>query len=241
MQSDLPLVSNDYVDGVLTYFQNRARGYITIVLRRLGVYQPIISEALRKEGIPQDLIYLAAGESAFNPYALSRTGAKGIWQFMPGTGLLYGLKKDRWVDEREDPAKSTQAAAHHLKDLYQTFGDWFLAMAAYDSGPLTVQRAIERTGYADFWSLRRLHALPTETENYVPIFLAIALIAKDPKAYGFDVQPDPPLAADQVAVSVPTDLRLGSSTGRQTCRGVDPSESQSASMDDPAEQSSVHS
>ena len=208
VQSDLPLVSNDYVDGVLTYFQNRARGYITIVLRRLGVYQPIISEALRKEGVPQDLIYLAAGESAFNPYAVSRTGAKGIWQFMPGTGLLYGLKKDRWVDDREDPTKSTQAAAHHLKDLYQTFGDWFLAMAAYDSGPLTVQRAIERTGYADFWSLRRLHALPTETENYVPIFLAIALIAKDPKAYGFDVQPDPPLAADPVAVTVPTDLRL---------------------------------
>ena len=163
---------------------------------------------MRKEGIPQDLIYLAAGESAFNPYALSRAGAKGIWQFMLGTGMLYGLKKDRWVDEREDPARSAQAAARHLKDLYQMFGDWFLAMAAYDSGPLTVQRAIERTGYADYWTLRRLHALPTETENYVPIFLAIALIGKDPKAFGFDVQPDPPLSVDQVVVSTPTDLRL---------------------------------
>ena len=208
VRSDLPLVSNDYVDGVLTYFQNRGRGYITTALKRLGIYQPIISEALRKEGIPQDLIYLAAGESAFNPYALSRAGAKGIWQFMLGTGMLYGLKKDRWVDEREDPVRSTQAAARHLKDLYQMFGDWFLAMAAYDSGPLTVQRAIERTGYADYWTLRRLHALPTETENYVPIFLAIALIAKDPKAFGFDVQPDPPLSVDQVVVSTPTDLRL---------------------------------
>jgi membrane-bound lytic murein transglycosylase D len=208
VRSDLPLVSNDFVDGILTYFQNKGRGYITTALKRLGIYQPIISEELRKEGIPQDLIYLAAGESAFNPYALSRAGAKGIWQFMLGTGMLYGLKKDRWVDEREDPVKSAQAAARHLKDLYQTFGDWFLAMAAYDSGPLTVQRAIERTGYADFWTLRRLHALPTETENYVPIFLAIALIGKDPTAFGFDVQPDPPLSVDQVVVSTPTDLRL---------------------------------
>ena len=112
------------------------------------------------------------------------------------------------MDERKDPVKSSAAAAHHLKDLYQTFGDWFLVMAAYDSGPLTVQRAIERTGYADYWELRRLHALPAETENYVPIFLATALIAKDPKAYGFDTPPDPPLAVDHVMSTTPTDLRL---------------------------------
>jgi membrane-bound lytic murein transglycosylase D len=208
VRSDLPLVSNDYVDGVLTYLQNRGRGYVTTALKRMGIYQAMISDTLRKEGIPQDLIYLAALESAFNPYALSREGAKGIWQFMLGTGVLYGLKKDRWVDEREDPVKSTQAAARHLKELYQMFGDWSLAMAAYDSGPLTVQAAVERTGYADYWALRRLHALPAETEDYVPIFMATLMIAKDPKAYGFDVQPDPPLAVDQVIVSVPTDLRL---------------------------------
>jgi membrane-bound lytic murein transglycosylase D len=208
VRSDLPLVSNDYVDGVLTFFQNRGRGYITTALKRLGIYQAIIADTLRKEGIPQDLIYVAALESAFNPYALSHSGAKGIWQFMLGTGMLYGLKKDRWVDEREDPVKSTQAAARHLKELYQTFGDWFLAMAAYDSGPLTVQGAVERTGYADYWTLRRLHALPAETEDYVPIFLATLMIAKDPQAYGFEVQPDPPLVVDQVVVSTPTDLRL---------------------------------
>jgi membrane-bound lytic murein transglycosylase D len=127
---------------------------------------------------------------------------------MLGTGMLYGLRKDRWVDDRQDPLKSTQAAARHLKDLYQQFGDWYLVMAAYDSGPLTVQRAIERTGYADFWTLRKLHALPVETENYVPIFLATALIAKDPQAYGFSAQADPPLAWDQVVVNTPTDLRL---------------------------------
>jgi len=208
VHSDLPLVSNDYVDGVMTYLQSRGRGYMDNVLRGVGKYGDIIGEALRQQGLPQDLIYLAAGESAFNPFAVSNKQCVGIWQFSLGTGSLYGLKKDRWVDDRKDPVKSSAAAARHLKDLYQTFGDWFLAMAAYDSGPLTVQRAIEKTGYADYWELRKLHALPAETENYVPVFLATALIAKDPKTYGFDTQPDPPLAVDKVEVNTPTDLRL---------------------------------
>jgi membrane-bound lytic murein transglycosylase D len=208
VRSDLPLVSNDYVDGVLTYFQNRGRGFIELVLKRVGLYQPIIAEALRNEGLPQELIYLAAAESGFNTFALSRAGAKGIWQFILSRGMEYGLKKSRWVDEREDPVKSTQAAARHLKDLYQVFGDWYLAMAAYNCGPVTVQKAIEKTGYADFWTLRRLRALPVDTENYVPIILATVVIAKDPQAYGFQTQPDPSLGWDQVVVSVPTDLRL---------------------------------
>jgi peptidoglycan lytic transglycosylase D len=208
VHSDLPLVSNDYVDGVMTYFQGRGHGFIEKVLSNAGLYQPMISEALRKEGLPQDLIYLAGAESTFNPFALSRAGAKGIWQLMLGRAEEYGLKKDRWVDEREDPVKSTQAATQHLRDLYQQFGDWYLAMAAYNCGPVTVQKAIERTGYADYWDLRRLHALPRETENYVPIILATALIAKTPAAYGFDVQPLAPIATDQVVVSTPTDLRL---------------------------------
>ena len=205
---DFPLVSNDYVDGVITYFQNRGHGYIARVLKRCGIYQQMISEELRKAGLPQELIYLAAAESAFNPFALSHAGAKGIWQLVLGRAIEYGLRKDRWVDEREDPVKSTQAAVRHLNDLYQMFGDWYLAMAAYDSGPVTVQRAIEKTGYADYWMLRKLHALPRETENYVPIFLATALIAKSPQSYGFDVQPDPAFQSDQVVVGVPTDLRL---------------------------------
>ena len=208
VRSDLPLISNDLVDGFITLFQKHARHFMQTVLERRPIYEQMISEELRKEGLPQDLIYLAAGESAFNPFALSHAGAKGIWQFMLGTGSLYGLKRNRWVDEREDPAKSTHAAARHLKELYQTFGDWYLAMAAYDSGPVTVQRAIERTGYADFWTLRKLHALPLETENYVPIFIATALIAKDPKAYGFDVPSNQLVGAEQVTVAAPTDLRL---------------------------------
>ncbi|HEV2493031.1 MAG TPA: transglycosylase SLT domain-containing protein [Terriglobia bacterium] len=208
VRSDLPLVSNDYVDGVITYLQKYGKNYVQKVLERRGLYEPLISAEMKKAGLPQDLIYLAAGESAFNPFALSRKGALGIWQFMPGTGALYGLKRNRWVDEREDPVKSTHAAARHLKELYQTFGDWYLAMAAYDWGPEGVQRAIQKTGYADFWTLRRLHALPKETEDYVPIFIATALIAKDPKAYGFNVPADPPLEPDQITVSAPTDLRL---------------------------------
>ncbi len=208
VQSDLPLASNDLVTGVISYFQNRGSDFIYKVLTRVGQYQGLISDVLRQEGIPQDLIYLAAAESGFNPFAKSRKSAVGMWQFVLGTAYLYGLRKDRWVDEREDPVKSTQAAARHLKGLYRTFGDWYLAMAAYDTGPGTVQKAIEKTGYADFWRLRKLHALPSETENYVPIIVATALIAKDPEAFGFDIRREPPLEVDRVVVKVPTDLRL---------------------------------
>ncbi|HVB28964.1 MAG TPA: LysM peptidoglycan-binding domain-containing protein [Terriglobia bacterium] len=208
VRSDLPLVSNDYVAGFLTYFQNHGQGYIEKILTRVGMYQPMISSILRKYGLPQDLIYMAAAESGFNPLAVSRAGATGIWQFMASRAREYGLKLNQYEDQREDPLRSTDAAARHLRDLYKEFGDWYLAMAAYDAGPMNVQRAIERTGYANYWKLRELHALPEETQNYVPIFIATALIGKDPRAYGFDVQPDPPLDPDPVTVTVPTDLRL---------------------------------
>lgn len=210
VRSDLPLVSNEYVAGLINFFQSHPRGqeFIRKIIQRSGLYQPIITEALRKEALPQELIYVAGAESAFNPLALSHAGAKGIWQFMLARALQYGLKKDRWVDEREDPAKSTMAAARHLRDLYRMFGDWYLALAAYDSGPVTIQKAVERTGYADFWALRQLGALPKETQNYVPIFLAIIFIAKNPGAFGFNVQPASAFAPDQVVASAPTDLRL---------------------------------
>ncbi len=208
VHSDLPLVSNEIVEGVITHFQGRGAGFVKSGMRRIGQYRHVYEEALRREGLPQDLIYLAQAESAFNPFALSRAGAKGIWQLMLGRAVQYGLKKDRWVDEREDPVKATDAAVRHLKELYQMFGDWYLVMAAYNSGPVTIQKAIEKTGYADFWTLHRLRALPTETENHVPIILALAIIAKDPAAYGFDVAPDPSVETDNVVLGTPVDLRL---------------------------------
>lgn len=204
---DIPLVaSNDTVSGVIAYLQNHARGYMERVLKGIDEYGPMISAALKKEGLPHDLLYLPGPESAYDPHATSVKGAKGLWQLMLGTAP--GLKDNRWIDEREDPYRSTQAAAADLKSLYQTFGDWYLALAAYDSGPLTVQRAIERTGYADYWRLRELHVLPAETQNYVPVFLATALIAKDPQAYGFTLPPAAPIEIDRVPVTESTDLRL---------------------------------
>lgn len=208
IHSDIPLVTNQSVSGAVAYLAQHARGYVTSVLERLGKYGPMISEALRENGLPHDLLYLPGPESAYDPRAVSRKGARGLWQLMAETAELYGLRVNRSVDEREDPYRSTQVAARDLKSLYKTFGDWYLALAAYDSGPGTVQRAIARTGYANYWTLRRLHALPPETESYVPVFLATALIAKDPHAYGFDVKPEAPIEADHVRVSVPTDLRL---------------------------------
>ena len=133
--------------------------------------------------MPQDLIYLAQAESAFQPQAVSRAGARGIWQFMPYRGEEYDLERSYWVDERSDPEKATRAAARHLRDLYGMFGDWYLVMAAYNSGPLNVARAIERTGYADFWELQKRNALPRETQKLRSHYLcALALVAKAPAA-----------------------------------------------------------
>jgi membrane-bound lytic murein transglycosylase D len=157
-------------------------------------------------------MYLAQAESAFQPQALSRAGARGLWQFMAYRGKQYGLEHSWWVDERQDPEKATRAAAHHLRDLYDMFGDWYLVMAAYDSGPGAVQHAIERTGYADFWELYKANVLPDETRNYVPIILALTLISKDPARYGIEFVPDQPLQVDRVQPGHSVDLRLVSET-----------------------------
>jgi membrane-bound lytic murein transglycosylase D len=132
-----------------------------------------------------------------------------MWQFMASRGSGYGLERNWWVDERQDPEKSTRAAARHLKDLFNQFGDWYLAMAAYNSGPGNVQHAVQRTGYADFWELYKRNVLPGETKNYVPIILAFTIMAKNPTQYGLEhLTPDPPLKYDTVKVDYPVDLRL---------------------------------
>jgi membrane-bound lytic murein transglycosylase D len=207
--SDLPLMMTDQVAGYITYFSGHGRGGFERAYARSGRYHNMIVSTFQKEGLPQDLIYLAQAESGFHPLAVSRVGARGIWQFMASRGVGYGLHHNMWVDDRQDPEKSTRAAARHLKDLYNQFGDWYLAMAAYNSGPGTVQAAVKRTGYADFWELYRRNVLPKETRNYVPIILAVTIMAKNPSQYGLDaVTMEQPADFDTVTITYPVDLRL---------------------------------
>ena len=186
-KSDLPLMLNDQVAMFINYFSSpKGRHTLEHAWTRAGRYREMISTTLKQEGVPQDLIYLAMAESGFQPLAVSRASARGMWQFMSGVGALYGLERDWWVDDRQDPQKSTRAAARYLKDLYAQLGDWYLAMAAYNSGAGTVQHAVERTGYADFWELYRRGVLPQETRNYVPIIVAVTIMAKNPTQYGLE-------------------------------------------------------
>jgi membrane-bound lytic murein transglycosylase D len=207
--SDLPLVMTDQVAGFINYFSNRGRGTLEHALARSGRYEDMIHRVLREQGVPEELIYLAQAESGFHPLAVSRAGARGMWQFMGSRAKGYGLERSWWVDDRQDPEKATRAAAHHLKDLYNQFGDWYLAMAAYNSGPGTVQSAVKRTGYADFWELYNRNVLPKETRNYVPIIVAVTIMAKNPAQYGLDsVIKDKPVPYDTVKIDYPIDLRL---------------------------------
>jgi membrane-bound lytic murein transglycosylase D len=209
-QSDLPLVLNDYVASYINFFANTTKGHNTIVhsLSRAGRYKAMIQRVLAQEGVPQDLIYQAVAESGFQPQAVNgRSGAGGMWQFMPWGS--YGLARNGWYDERFDPEKSTRAYARYIKELYNQLGDWYLAMAAYDWGAGNIQRAVQRTGYADFWELYRRNNLPAETKNYVPIILAATIMAKNPKQYGLDTMvPDPPIVTDTVTTDYAVDLRL---------------------------------
>jgi membrane-bound lytic murein transglycosylase D len=208
-RSDLPLVMTDQVAGFISYFSNRGRGTLERALARSGRYEDMIHRVLRETGVPEELIYLAQAESGFHPLAVSRAGARGMWQFMGSRAKGYGLERSWWVDDRQDPEKATRAAAHHLRDLYNQFGDWYLAMAAYNSGPGTVQSAVKRTGYADFWELYNRNVLPKETRNYVPIIVAVTIMAKNPAQYGLEsVVKEKPVAYDTVKINYPIDLRL---------------------------------
>lgn len=206
---DLPLTTTDPVLAYVSFFETaRGRAIVARGLRRAGRYRQMISRVLAEEGMPQDLIYVAQAESAFEPLAVSRARAVGIWQFIAGSGAKYGLTHTWWVDERRDPEKSTRAAARYFRDLYAMFGDWYLALAAYNTGEGNVAKAVERTGYADFWELYRRNALLKQTRNYVPIILALALIAKDPASHGIVVEAEPPEECDVVKPGHAVDLRL---------------------------------
>jgi len=173
--SQLPLEQNDAVVSYINFFSSpRGKKILAYGLRRSGRYKPMILKILREEGVPEELIFLAQAESGFVPRAMSRALCVGVWQFAAFRGKEYGLTKTAATDDRMDPELATRAAARHLHDLYNHFGDWNLAMAAYNCGPGCVDRAIQRTGFADYWQLRRLNVLPKETANYVPAILAMS-------------------------------------------------------------------
>ncbi len=207
--SQLPLAVNDTVLGYINYFSGRGHKTIVEATERSGKYRTMIQRVLDEEGVPQELIHLAQAESGFMPRAVSRAAAGGMWQFVRFRGNEYGLNQTAYTDDRMDPEKATRAAARHLHDLYNEFGDWYLALAAYNCGPVTVEKAVERTGYADFWELRSRGVLPAETTNYVPIILAMTIMEKNAAEYGLDhLQLDPPLEYDTVELSAATSLAL---------------------------------
>lgn len=207
-EHDIPIPLNDRVLRFVELFQGRLRGFLTEGMTRGAVYLPMIQTVFREEGLPLDLGFVPLVESAFKVSALSRASARGVWQFMRGTGKENGLSHDWYIDERADPEKATRAAAKYLKTLYNMFGDWHLALASYNGGPGRVQRALKRTGIDDFWDLSASSKhLPRETRDYVPMILAAAIIAKNPAQYGFDVPAALPFASDVLTVSRPVDLR----------------------------------
>jgi peptidoglycan lytic transglycosylase D len=206
--NDLPIVLNDAVLSCIDLYQGRLRDWFTAALARGGRYLPHIRATFAAEGIPQDLAYVALVESAFKPAALSRAKAKGVWQFISDTGRRYGLTQDWWVDERSDPEKATHAAARYLKELHGMFGDWSLALAAYNAGEITVSRAIARYETNDFWALCRTRAFRRETKSYVPLIHAAIVVAKAPEKYGFEVTPEEAIRADTVPVQGAVDLRV---------------------------------
>jgi peptidoglycan lytic transglycosylase D len=205
---DIPIPLNDRVLRYVELFQGRLREFLTSGLERGAQYLPMIQNVFRAEGLPLDLAYVPLIESAFKPTALSRAKAKGVWQFMRGTGLENGLKHDWYIDERSDPEKATLAAAKYFKSLYTMFSDWHLAMASYNGGPGRMQRAIKRSGRSDFWSLTsNSRYLPRETRDYVPMILAAMIIAKNPLKYGFELNPTAAPVVETVSLPPAVDLR----------------------------------
>jgi soluble lytic murein transglycosylase-like protein/LysM repeat protein len=204
LQFSKEAIDNPKVRHFIKYYSVTAKHSFAELLARSGRYMPMIAAVLTKEGLPKELGYLALLESQFILDATSRNGAAGLWQFIASTARRYGLRIDPWLDERRDPVKSTRAAAAYLKDLHDYYGRWFLATAAYNAGPGNVDKALRQSQAKDFWSIKAKAALSEETRNFVPKFIAIALIASDPQKYGFDdISYLPPLDYEEVEVVAP--------------------------------------
>jgi membrane-bound lytic murein transglycosylase D len=206
-KSAYPVSMNPQVQYFLDRFTGARRDVVNLWVGRSGRYLGMIREVLKNRGLPEELAYTAMIESGFNPVAVSRVGAKGMWQFMAGTARRYGLRVDQWIDERLDPEKSTVAAASYLRDLYNMFGSWALAQAAYNAGEVKVSKAIRATGSSDFWTLAKTNHLRAETKDFVPAIHAATLIAQNPDRYGFEIAEPSPLGIETVAVPPVTDLR----------------------------------
>jgi membrane-bound lytic murein transglycosylase D len=206
---DIPIPLNQRVLAYIELFQGRLHDFIQEGMIRGGKYLPMIQSVFRAEGLPLDLAYIPLIESAFKTNALSRAQAKGVWQFMRGTGIENGLRHDWYIDERSDPEKATVAAAKYLSTLSKMFeGDWHLALASYNGGPGRVQRAMRRGSLNDFWRLSaKANLLPRETREYVPMILAAVVIARNPAQYGFEFEPEPLPSYQLVTLPGPVDLR----------------------------------
>ena len=217
--------SHPRVDSFVERFQTNMRGFYEKALSRSGRYVPRMSSILQKKGLPQELAYLPLIESGYSPHAVSRAGAVGPWQLIPGTGRRYGLRIDRYVDERRDPVKSTEAAADYLKDLHDMFGDWHLSLAAYNTGEQNIVRILERRRIESFWEMSAGGYLYRETSNFVPEFLAALQIAEAPEAYGFDAPSEEPPQYETIRVerslSLSTVAEL-TGTSTETIRDLNP-------------------
>ena len=207
--SELPLEENDAVLSYIHYFlTERGRRVLTYGFAHSGRYRDMILRIMQEEGLPDELLFVAQVESAFNPRAVSSKKAVGMWQFIRTTGIEYKLTQNAALDLRRDPEQATRSAARYLRDLYEHYGDWYLAMAAYNCGAGCVDSAIMRTGYADFWELRRLRVLPLATANYVPAVLAMTILFANRETYGLEVDFDAPVNYESIELQSESSITL---------------------------------